>query len=336
MWFYILFITTIALCLNAYAKTKNIFYNNVLVLLVTIVAVLRYDVGYDYKTYHQIISNENHELIYLLFSPLSALFAEIAVYFKSPQLLFVLFGIPTYVLFLSALRRNSLIYSVSVIMFICLCYFNTLSIIRQALAVAITFSGYNYVKERKFFRYLIIVVSASLFHSSAIIALVIYWLPRFQFNKLLLGLVALIAFKPFVISAMKSLGFYDNYLSSDVHIAGGSLIIIFTFTLYAFCLYLWLQRRDMNNRGLINIVTIGMLCYVLFGPHLGGRASMYFEIYLYLLLPNLVSRLSIYSKKNVIVFASYSFVCFFLLYLWMPFLKGNVSSYIPYKIFLFQ
>ena len=326
----------IALCLNAYEKTKQSFFDNILVLFVTIVAVLRYNVGYDYKTYYQIISNGNHELIYLLFSPLSALFAEIAVYFNSPQLLFVLFGIPTYALILSSLKKNSLIYSVSVIMFICLCYFNTLSIIRQALAVAITFYGYSYVKERKFFRYLILVVLASLFHTSAIVALAIYWLPIIQFNKLILAAVAIIALKPLAFSAMSLLGIYDYYLSNDVHIAGGSLIIFFTFTLYAFCLYLWLQKKDMNNRGLMNIVTIGMLCYVFFGPHLGSRASLYFEIYLYILLPNLVSRLVVSHKKYVIIIASYTFVCFYLLYLWIPFIKGNVSAYIPYKLFFLQ
>lgn len=336
MWFYLLFLLIIALCLNAYAKTKKNLYNNLLVFIVTIVAIFRYNVGYDYQTYYRIIINENHELIYLLFSPLSALFAEIAIYFHSPQLLFVLFGVPTYILIFSTLRKFSFAYSISVLMFICLCYFNTLSIIRQALAVAITFYGYRYVRERKFFCYMLLVVLATLFHTSAVFSVIIYWLPRIQFNKLIILLISAIILRPVIFFAMNKLGFYDNYLSEDIHIEGGSLIIIFILFMYMFCLYIWLKQRTIDNRGLINIVSVGVICYAFFGPHLGGRASLYFEIYFYLLLPNLTSKLATSHKKAMMLVASYSFVCFFILYMWIPFIKGNISSYVPYKLFFLQ
>lgn len=337
MWFYYLFLTFIGLCLYKYNETKSRIYSDMLIAVVTLVAVCRYEVGYDYKTYFGLITSGSHELIWLLFSPLSAIIAEIAIYFQSPQLLFIIFGIPTYILIISTLKKYSANYSLSVIMFICLCYFSTLSTIRQALAVAITFYAYQYVQERKLFKYLLLITLAYLFHPSALIAIVIYWLPIFQFNLLIVCCLVGYVCKSIIFYVMKQYGFYENYLEEDVVVEGGKYTQILVFLIYAFCLYIWLkQGKKRQYKDLINIITVGVMSYLMFGPHFGARAALYFTIYMYLLLPNLVAGLAIRSKNILIIICSYIFIVYFMSYLWVPFVKGNSSSYVPYQTFFFK
>ena len=251
--------------------------------------------------------------------------------------MFILFGIPTYVLIFAALKRHSYGYALSVLMFICLCYLNTLSIIRQALAVSITFYAYRYVVEKKFFKYLLFIVLASLFHSSALIALVIYWIPKLRFTHLIMCLLIAYIGKSVVFSLMIEYDFYSSYLTDEKNLEGGRFIMLFLFMIYGLCLYIWIKQKRSREvtSGLFNIVTIGMMCYILFGPHIGSRVAAYFEIYLYLLLPNLISCLDWKSRKSLTLFSSVICLLFFMIYLWTPILKGIPSAYIPYKVFFF-
>lgn len=75
--------------------------------------------GYDYLTYYTLIENEEEAQILYLFSPLSIVWAEIALYFESPQMLFVLFGLPTFALLIFTLKKYSKDYALSVTILIC-------------------------------------------------------------------------------------------------------------------------------------------------------------------------------------------------------------------------
>ena len=76
-------------------------------ILLVLLVICRYDIGYDYHTYYSFVEDKNVELIEFLFSPFSAYLAYIAVYFDSPHLIFILFGIPTFVLILCGISNNS-------------------------------------------------------------------------------------------------------------------------------------------------------------------------------------------------------------------------------------
>lgn len=53
---------------------------------------------------------------------------------------------------------------------------------RQAIAMSIMGIGFHFIKERKFFRYLTIVILATHFHETAILMLLLYFIYRFKFN----------------------------------------------------------------------------------------------------------------------------------------------------------
>ena len=56
------------------------------------------------------------------------------------------------------------------------CWHGAFNGIRQYLAAAIIFSGVNFIKERKFWKYALIVFIAFLFHSSAILMIFPYFI----------------------------------------------------------------------------------------------------------------------------------------------------------------
>lgn len=54
--------------------------------------------------------------------------------------------------------------------------------VRQCLAAAIVFAGIRYIKNRCFWKYLIVVLIASTFHMSALVMIVLYFVPNFRTN----------------------------------------------------------------------------------------------------------------------------------------------------------
>ena len=103
--FYLFFLLIVLFLL--YIQSRKRQYSTVagicVPIIIIFVVICRYRVGYDYLTYYTLIENEEEAQILYLFSPLSIVWAEIALYFESPQMLFVLFGLPTFALLIFTL-----------------------------------------------------------------------------------------------------------------------------------------------------------------------------------------------------------------------------------------
>ena len=111
MIFYILFILILlSLFLIDYLNRKQILplpvnCEKLAVLVVIFVGIFRFDVGWDYVNYYNYINLEEWGHIIRL-EPLSIVLCVIAIYFNSPPLLFVLFGLPTYYLFFQNIKEK--------------------------------------------------------------------------------------------------------------------------------------------------------------------------------------------------------------------------------------
>lgn len=82
-----------------------------------------------------------------------------------------------YVLYFRAFKRYINDYPVAVIVFLGLLFYFSITYLRQMLAVGIVWQGIRYVWERKPFYYFGIVLIATSFHNSALVALPLYFLP---------------------------------------------------------------------------------------------------------------------------------------------------------------
>ncbi|MEE0726752.1 MAG: EpsG family protein, partial [Clostridium saudiense] len=77
----------------------------------------------------------------------------------------------------------------TVLYILCNFFFSYMNIMRQAIAIAIILWGYEYLKKNKYIRFCIFVMIASLFHGSAILALIFIFLKKFEYNKYFIGIV---------------------------------------------------------------------------------------------------------------------------------------------------
>lgn len=336
--FYLLFLLIIGILLHIYSKKgyQFKFAKRTSTVIIILVVICRYDIGYDYHTYYKLIEEQNRELIEFLFSPLSAFLADIAIYFNTPHLIFILFGLPTFIFTFLCLDRYTRNYSLSVFIFICLFLFSFLSIIRQALAISICFYAYRYIVDRKLLKYIVLVVLASLFHSSALVALCLYWLPGFKIKTLIVLSVLFLIAKTLLLNFLLSFELYTAYLSEDGMVPkGGIFIQYFYMLLLLFCYLIRNNKKQDANDDLFKIVFVGTVLVLIFGPHLGDRIAQYFYIYYTILIPSILYTQPYKYRIYFTKLFYFLFIMYFCLMLSFPFIKGTHSFYIPYKtIFL--
>lgn len=161
-------------------------------LIMTIPSMIRYCVGIDYEPYLRL-----YEQIVKVGSIEKALKLHIVEYsfmylsfisnilFGSGLLVFAFYSAFTQLFMLAGIwyfRKNV---SPALIVFLYLCgyYWRTYNIFRQALAVALVFFAYRYIRERKLVKYIICVAIAGCFHTTAFLAIVVYFYFNLQFEK---------------------------------------------------------------------------------------------------------------------------------------------------------
>ena len=99
------------------------------------------------------------------------------------------------------IRDYSTDYSMSLVLFISAFFMLGFYYIRQLMAVAIVFYAYRYTQGHNFLKYLILVLMASLFHTSALVMIPGYVLLHYRQN---LSFYVVIAFACAVLNAIKS------------------------------------------------------------------------------------------------------------------------------------
>lgn len=157
--------------------------------------VFRYEVGYTY-------------------------FCKLISYISSnPQCLIV---ITSFIINFSVCRfiyRNSDNVKMSLAIYICFnIFFMYMNVLRQALAISIILFGMEFFKEKKYIKFGITVVIASLFHTSAILCLFFIVMDKIKFRRLdIIGSIVIylgsLVFYNYIFSFVTSvLGKYDGYV----------------------------------------------------------------------------------------------------------------------------
>ena len=90
--------------------------------------------------------------------------------------------------------------------------------IRQLIAVAIFFNSYKYIYEKNFWKFLLIIIFASLFHKSALLCLPLYfiWIDNGKHNRIFYSLIIAFIFiipylSPIIQKLCAYLGIYNKY-----------------------------------------------------------------------------------------------------------------------------
>lgn len=282
------------------SKVDSMIYALFVASIMVIMAALRDNVGTDWLAYYEFYTHggERTEIGYRTFNDL---FHDLGLHYNY---LLLFFNVVSLGLIVSSLRRHAVYIVIGLLIFYSdlFLYFN-FSGIRQAMAISFTLFSVKYAIDRNFIKFLLCVILAATFHVTAMVFLIIYFIPFRQFSK-----------KEYIFIAA-AFGLFSIFIFSLINVFSGELALKAKF-------YLELQEQESNIKTLfligaikrsliffvvlifgkelaklrnsvffLNIYLIGFVMYLttyLISPDIGVRLSSYFLIFDLFLAGNLI------------------------------------------------
>ncbi len=186
-------------------------------------------------------------------------------------------------------RYSSNIY-ISMMCLFCLGQFNfVLGGLRQALAISVLANAYASLREKRLFRFLLIVMAATLFHSSAVVFFIAYPLYRLKLrvrNILLVGAVGIVGIlnasriMRLYLSVFQLEETYSEYLESETTLSAAGMIIFACIAL--FCIvFIMFDKSQSEHAGLCFFSMISVFARVLSVMMFADifRVALYFSVF---------------------------------------------------------
>ncbi|WP_294409590.1 EpsG family protein [uncultured Ruminococcus sp.] len=324
-----IFYTCMALCsllfmwLAEHSKKNEKIFLLLSFLVIAIPSVFRYRTGIDYNGYIEVYNKYVQlgsiavtrkwytvEPTFLLLCALSHKLTG------TPIVAFGFYSVATAGFMISGIWyfRKYAKPTVSLLMYLGIYYFHSYNIFRQMLAIAIVFWGIRYIIERKPVCYFLVVGVAVLFHSTAILAVILYWYgtKKSTAGKFLrvfnyLGPILITVLLPIMINLLLKLPVLARYAKAygevkTLHIGLGYIIDIVGVILFFYALK---KRNLCSEKKKIDysfdldyfwkqIIVLGVILDLLqynTGGYI-GRISLYFTV------PTLIPYASLYCKKR--------------------------------------
>ena len=157
-------------------------------LILFLVSAFRYDVGDDFRPYTNNfirfakmttveLATERMEKGYILLNRYVQLFVN------DFQMLFIFIAVIVILLVYAILLKFCKNPSMGLLMFYLYgLFFNSMNFMRNVIAGLIIVFAYQYIKEKNFMRFIVVVLLASTFHISALIFIPFYYIFRLKFN----------------------------------------------------------------------------------------------------------------------------------------------------------
>lgn len=251
--------------------------------------------------------------------------------FSDPQFIFVFSGLLFSICIGKFIYENCDDVILSWTMFITLgLYTFMVQGLRQAIAISICISSISLCKERKFAKFLILVLIASLFHKTALVFLAVYFLYNRKMNSnslliLLSVLIAVIGASQLILSVGNNL-FGMNY-EGAVDSGGFVAVAIYVITLLLAWLFRGESQEDPDYCFFFYLTFIGFAIYLLryFGALALERISFYFMIGQIVSLPASLRHVS--KGKQIMILGIWFLSIMLFIY------RIDGSSLIPYRFF---
>lgn len=206
--------------------------------------------------------------------------------------------------------------------------------IRQAIALGICFYAFHYIIKEKLFLFVILVLLASLFHTSALLFLPAYWTyHKFKLTKLslLVSLVVVVLatffIKPIAVEIVSLLFGGEKYISAlEVEgTASYDLLILFIFVLSFTYIS---QDETVNKLRPFLLFTIAFQTLGIVSPY-ATRIGYYYYMFFPIVIPLVIKTTKLFNNKPLITMLLCLLFALFFFYV-------NGSGYldvIPYKFF---
>lgn len=316
-------------------------------IFLTLLIMLRHDsVGNDTLNYIQIFKHysrvnweglwsDDREVGYLLLTKLISIFSQ------EPQFYLGAVAIMVSAMIYPAYKRLCLDPSLTIVLYCTMSTFVMMfSGIRQMIAIGIGFIAYHFTRKKKLLPFILSVLLAMSFHTSAFMLAFMYplyharitkkWLyvvvpvlaVCFAFNRQIFGVLTLI---------LQQYTEYDTEITST-----GAYTMLFLFGVFVAFSFLIPDEKKMDEE-LIGLRNFLLLSFVLqmFAPlhTLAMRMGYYYIIFIPLLLPKIIA---CRSKRwnQVAILGRHVMVVFFLLYFFITASSGGGGLHVfPYHFF---
>lgn len=324
-----------------YSKNKwQIILIVFLFLILFLFSAFRVDVGTDYKNYEIIFYDylDIGDLAVARLEPGFQLTFKIVSFFSDDSRLF--FVLTSFLIlffnFWSFLKYSRSVF-LSIFLFVTLYYyFNSLNAVRQFLAMSLILCfSTRFISNRNMFKYMVSIVFASLFHTSALVMIPAYWLnKKLRFGSLFLVLLSIplvfLSYDFFVGVIFGVLPVYDVYTDYQAGSASTFIIIQLAFLMLAFMAYKRNQSWTKEELISFNLSIFSIFLLVLsYKNTIFIRLGMYFGMYFLILIPAVLSSFSKSFESKFIFYC----VCIILgLFNLVYHLYMNVSEVLPFAV----
>ena len=230
------------------------------------------------------------------------------------------------------IKRYSKNYFLSLIIYI---GFNFLTmqyfIIRQSIAMTILFFAMKYIENKKILPFTCLILIATLFHSSAIIFVLVYVLTNVKLNKFVYIIICISYAMAYIFKDYIAILVREEF-SYNVITSGGKTLLIILIIVYAiicFLNHLCINNYDDNDRRKEKILNSMYILAIFFqlltiGTNIMARLVTYFSIAMVPMLPNSIEKL---SNKNIKYL--FTFVLILLIVVYNLFLS-EFELYVPF------
>lgn len=319
-----------------YSQRKVSHMMSIALIVIYFFSAFRFRVGWDYSYYYNTIvygytTNINglNECATIFLVDIAKLSGVTNIYFAINSFICIFF-------IMSMIKKYSYDRWLSLIFFVCfpLFYLNSFSVIRMFSAVAISFYGFKYIINKNLFKYTITVIIASLFHKSAIVAIILYFAAhhiKMKTSKLImvLALLPLLSnlFQRLIMQYFPRYGIYFN--PTDIQEGTKAIVIFVIIGVISLIFRTKIIKNDNAASLYFNIYFIGLAIYLAFLElgTLGHRFSLYGTIYSILLVPKIISLFGTKNERvffNTLVYLSCIAMFIYTIYV-------GKTTYIPYR-----
>jgi hypothetical protein len=233
-------------------------------------------------------------------------------------------------------KRYMTNYPFAAMLFFALIFFFTFTYLRQILAVSIGWLSIRYIIDRKFWKFLLVIVVACLFHNSAIILFPFYFLPirkyRIRNIMLVMSLCLVLGISGLTSTLYDAYGNFSGSIERSAEYANESGFRIAYMVEAAFFLYFILsdyKRIPMDKTRLVlcnmSLTFCGILLFFIKSEN-GGRLSWFYMIGLISTLTYLLTYNRRFNFKALTLFVVSAFLFLRIIYSW------GIMLY-PYKTF---
>lgn len=323
---------------------------SIIALIIPIcIATFRYGVGTDYFSYLNGFYRAESYSIYNnfidngIFESGFYIITKIAIVMGNYRSMFALSSILTLVPIYYVFSKHRGIESVTLgmILYLCIYFPTSLNIMRQYIALAFVVLSFDFIFKRQFIKFVITILIASLFHKTAIIVLLLYFLwsknnEIFNILKMCVAIFLLIFIAIYYIDFLEILssinGFenYSIYLTNEVSGQNRDIYLKFVVFIMIFLIRKPLIKYDERNKFYLLLLVFDLIIsFTGYSSPFIKRFSLYFGIAQLFLLASAPKAFKGKTVKMLIYFliCIYGILYFVLIY----YLLGQ-SDIFPYKL----